>query len=262
MAVNSVRHRFLCNNLHFYRRQNKRRESASKDQSNQHAIYRASNQYESMSLADSRTSASATNGLSPTENGGHYHPFSAEPAKSFVTTNSYHPSHTEGRVRDNDYNEIYFQQTETASKDGEPKTSLSYANEDKVEANDNEDPEYSIHEAEDTYNEISPTDVEEYNEQATSDSEYNRIRFSERAFTVDPNYDKLGGGKADSNGDYSILSDNVIHLTVMTDYSHVAAQRNANNEQDDQYSHLKCQENKQPNVEIDITDNYSHLNGC
>ena len=272
--------------LHFYRRQNKRREPASKDQSNQHAVHRASNQYETMSLEDSRTSASAAKCLSPTENGGNYHHFPTIPAKPFATTNSNHPSHTEGRVRDNDYNEIYFQQTETASKGGEPKTSLSNANEDKVEANDteppeyfilevedtynedkveandNEPPEYFILEVEDTYNEINPTNVEEYNEQATLDSEYNRIRFSERACTVDPIYDTLEGGRAVSTGGYSALSDNAVHATVMTDYCHITAQRSVSDEHDDQYSHLNCLENKRPNVEIDINDDYSHLNGC
>ena len=182
-----------------------------------------------MSLADIRTTTSAEQSRSLTES-----------TKSFAETNSNQPSHTvdrfEARVSDISYSEIDFQQTETASKVGRPKEPLSNDNEDYVEANDNEAPEYFILEAEDTYNEIDPTDVEEYNEQATPDSEYNRLRFSDRAFTADPNYDKLGGDRAESKGDYSILSDNVIHLTVMTDYSHVAAQINVNNEQDDQYS--------------------------
>ena len=73
------------------------------------------------------------------------------------------------------------------------------------------------------------------------------MRFSERGFTADPNYDKLGSDNAKSTGDFSILSG--------------SKQRNVH-EQGDQYSHLKCHENKQTSVETDVTDDYSHLNSC
>ena len=241
----------------FNRQKRKKQEPVTKGAIDQHTTERASNQYETISTCTGQQS------LSPKDCERNSNQIGTQIDNAIAETYSSTSCHTEAEfevtVLEN-YHEIDLNHTKTAAIIGGPKETPNDANEGKVETNNTEtaDHEYFILEAEDTYNEINPEDiVTEYDEEdSTSVTEYNRIQFSKKAFTVDPNYDELGVGKNEGTYDYSSRRDNMVQLTEIFDYSHVTANCNVRNDYDDQYSHLNTTDTKTSDVENDIT--YDH----
>ena len=58
------------------------------------------------------------------------------------------------------------------------------------------------------------------------------------------NYDELGVGKDWHNCDYSRFRDHVVQLIEKVDYYDNITKRNAHDDNDDQYSHLKTSDTK------------------
>ena len=227
----------------------------------QHSTNRTSNQYDTISPSTTEQSFSTKDSGSPS-----YHS-SAKNAKASTKR----PGHIKTKLSEihcDDYSEINLRQTETTANVDKPEEHFSVVNYDNAVTNNTEvaecfileaenyetntqniktmdtaeaPTEYFLLETENTYNDINPVDIEEYDgKESMPDTEYNRIiLFSNTSITIDPNYDELGIGKDDGKADYSSLGGQMDKFTEKVDYSHISATRTVHHDQGDQYANLE-----------------------